>query len=201
MEKKTIEPAQEEIESAIESAEEQMKSFGESEKKIELEDKKMWRKLEEQMASPEGVEDIKISNWAKGEKEPNLETIEKKQAFWTEYSKWERFYSMGAMGIAGEDLTSHIDPDVNFKNQNKFGIPIGFADYLISKALDGALGEVLEELKNILGELNEIEFADILQNNNLILLTLKSKYRKMDLVFEIKYPFKFRTGKVFTRND
>lgn len=200
-ESKTIQPTQEDVESAVKSAEKQMESFQKSEEKIKSEDEEMWRKLEDQMASPEGLEDIKIPDWAKGKKELDPEALEKKQAFWTEFWKWENFYSMGAMGIAGEDLPSHLDPDINFKNQNKLEIPVGFADYLVSKALSDGSKELVNELKNMLEELDEIELADISRNYNIVLLTLKSKDKKIDLVFEIKYPFKFRTGKISPRND
>lgn len=159
--------------------------------------------MEEQMASPEGIEGIKIPDWAKakGKKESDPEALEKKQAFWTEFGKWERFYSMGAMGIAGEDIPTHLDENVKFENQNKFGVPLGFADYLVSNALDGASEEILRELRNSLNELDEIVFADILKSESLLQLTLKSKDKKISLVFENKYPFKFFRGKIFQRND
>ncbi|MDO8492801.1 MAG: hypothetical protein Q7S34_04125 [bacterium] len=190
-ESKTIQPTQEDIDIAVEGIL----------RKSESPKEKAWRELEEQMASQEGLEGIKIPDWAKSKKELDPEAVEKKQAFWTEFGKWENFYSMGAMGIAGEDLPSHLDPDINFKNQNKLEIPVGFADYLISKALSDGSKELVNELKNILEELDEIEFADILKSSNLVLLTLKSENKKIALAFEVKYPFKFRNGKIFQRND
>ena len=125
--------------------------------------------------------------------------LEKKQAFLTEFWKWERFHDLGAMGIVG-DLPSHINEDVRFENENKLDISIEFADYLISNALDGASGEVLEKLKSVLKNLDEITFRDVLETNNLILLALKSENGSISLAFDSKYPFKFKSGESF-KND
>lgn len=57
----------------------------------------------------------------------------------------------------------------------------------------------MEKLKNALKNLNEIVFSDITKSRNLLLLTLKSKNKKMALLFEKFYPFNFQKGKEFLR--
>ncbi|MBI2670247.1 MAG: hypothetical protein HYX20_03840 [Candidatus Yanofskybacteria bacterium] len=159
-------------------------------------DDPFFQRLEDQMKSPEGLEGIKIQGEA-DKKELDTE-VEKWQAFLKEFWKWEKYYSMGTMGIIG-DQPLHIDPDVKFENQNKFEIPLKFPDYLVSKALEEADSEILEKLKNALKNLNEIVFSDITKSRNLLLLTLKSKNKKMALLFEKFYPFNFQKGKEFLR--
>jgi len=101
------------------------------------------------------------------------------------------------MGLEDDEVPTHFGSDIKFENENKFRVPLGFADYLVSMAMEGASGEVLRELRDILDELGEIVLADVLKSENLLQLTLKSENKKISLVFENKYPFGFRTGKIF----
>lgn len=192
MEKKTIEPAQEDIDNIVEDV---LKSESPTEK--------AWREMEEQMASPEGLEGIKIPNWAKAKnkkkekKKADLNEVEKRQALLTEFRKWENNYSPGIVGLeyAYEETPAYLDADVKFDNQNNFfDFPITFMDYLVDNALDGSSEEFANKIKNTIDELEEIIFYDIFVSGEKLWLDLKSSDGNVRLQFKAKYPFQYEGG-------
>ncbi len=180
--------------------EEQMKSPEGLEEIKESEEDRIMRGLEEQMKSPEGLEGIEIPKESqkveKKERDPKM--IEKRQKFWKEFWKWEDHYSLGSSGLENDEIPKYLNPEVKFEDQNNFNVPLGFLDYLIENSFEGAPKTFSEKLKNSLNNLEEIIFVDILTSGEQLQLELKSIGRHIYLSFEPKYPFKYKgSGVIF----
>jgi|SRR3989344_499822 len=183
----------------FEKLEEQMKSPEGLEEMKEAEEDKIIHKLEEQMESPEGLESIKIVPKTESKKRIDANEVEKRQAFFDEYRKWDEDYLSVVPDL--RDLPLHLDPEVEFKNENKFSVALEFVDYLVGNVFDGADSELAEKLKEMLGELEEVEFKSIMEYHNRLVLILDSEGAKMILFFEMKYPFNLVQGKSFEKNE
>lgn len=159
--------------------------------KLESPTEKAWREMEEQMKSPEGLEGIRITTKTEKKNKVDINELEKKQAFFNEYKKWGEDYLLAVPDT--RDLPIHLDPDVEFKNENAFTVGLEFVDYLVANAFDGASSDLSEELKETLGQLSEIIFVNILDSGDRLSVVLKSGDKKMTLTFETKYPFNYKT--------